>query len=590
LVKQTRIYLLLLCMTFAILLLGARLLWLQASGVSVTAENKLVERSVAQRSRGVVLDNGRGRIVDRKGEALAGIPITALLMLPASRQLSPHTVTALAGILGANPQELTQTWKTLTEPTLWKDAKGSPVALTAEQAERVRALMAPGILSVEAIVRYPNDATAKHLVGFVTQWPEKLKSEYASRLQSGAMSESTPVGASGLELAFDRFLQGVEMHSVANYSDRWGNPMPGIGIRRTMTEHEYYPLRLVTTIDRRLQQKIERLADESGMIRGSVVVLDANTADVVAMVSRPDFEPTEAGKSADSLRNRALIGIPPGSVFKSFIAAVALEEGVVKRDERFFCSGEYGKYGLTCWKKAGHGDITFEEGFARSCNIAFATVAERLDGETLERYAASLGLTGRIGWSGVSSIDGKPLSQLAGEEAGKLSAGHRLSDDGGVLAQTGIGQRDVRLTPLAAANWVVTLLHYGSARAPRAVSQLTFADGTPMESYDVKRLSSGGYSISAKTAETVLAMMRKVVEDGTGGSLQGAEWELAGKSGTAQDIEQGKPYVHQWFVGYGPAVNPKYAVSVVFERRPPESSNAATTLFRKVMDVLAADG
>ncbi len=590
-IRQSRIFLALMIMTFAIGILGTRLLWLQAHAAFAPDGDKhgAVTRSVAQRAKGAVLDSGRGTIVDRNGEPLAGIPIRSLLLLPVQSGFPAHEkIVELARIIGVDPAYLENTWQSLTQPGLWLEPGGkAPIELTSDQDNRIQALGAPGAIPVDAVRRYPRDGTAQQLIGFVAEWPERIQAAYSDRLQSGALTAATPIGASGLELAFDRFLQGIGTSAVALHTDNRGQPLSGIGIRKTVVDNAYYPLQLVSTIDKRLQQRIEEAADQSGLTSGSVVVLDARTADVIALVSRPQFEPNVAHGSKGSWRNHALVSITPGSVYKSVIAAAALEEGVVSPKEHFFCDGDYGKYGLTCWKEGGHGHVTFEEGFAQSCNIVFAQVAERLSAAKLKKYAEAFGITGRVGWSGTSSVDGKALLHFPEEEAGTVFAKGAGTIDGGVLAQTGIGQRDVRMTPLSAANWIVTLLHDGDALTPRAASEIRFADERTMEKYAIRQLSSPGSGLSSGTADMLKSMMVKVVEEGTGTALKRAEWKLAGKSGTAEVTVQGKPFVHQWFVGYGPAESPRYAAAVVFERRPPNSPHAAITLFKEVMDVLA---
>lgn len=194
------------------------------------------------------------------------------------------------------------------------------------------------------------------------------------------------------------------------------------------------------------------------------------------------------------------------SVMKSFIAAVALEEDIAGAQERFICDGTHDKYGLTCWKKGGHGPVTLKEAFAQSCNLVFAELSERIPAEKLEAYGESLGMIGKMGWTGISSLDGEPIRQFPEEEPSRLFRGESLKQDGGALAQTAIGQRDVRLTPLAAAAWARTLLHDGKRTSPRAVSALLFADGRPAERY-APQTAGGGRGLSAGTVEQVKQMM-----------------------------------------------------------------------------------
>src|SRR5690606_15537971 len=114
-----------------------------------------------------------------------------------------------------------------------------------------------------------------------------------------------------------------------------------------------------------------------------------------------------------------------GSIFKIVVAAAALEYGVAAPREKFVCNGEYGKYGFSCWKKDGHGHLTFEEAFAASCNITFAELAKRLTAEQLQHTANMLGIGRPIGWESVVSTNrsaGEVFRQFDAEEAGRVFA------------------------------------------------------------------------------------------------------------------------------------------------------------------------
>ncbi|MNJ53632.1 Penicillin-binding protein 4B [compost metagenome] len=253
----------------------------------------------------------------------------------------------------------------------------------------------------------------------------------------------------------------------------------------------------------------------------------------------------------------------------------------------FYCSGHYGKYGLSCWKEEGHGTITLKQAFAESCNTVFAALGERLTAASIHNTASKLGLGRTVGWYDPAFRGSQALRQIDQEEAGTVFATGVYADGGG-RAQTALGQRDVMVTPLQAANLVVTLLHGGNVAAPRLVQDIYFKNGTQMLEFAPRYSNSDQGMISHATSATLLDWMSEVVESGTGRSLQAAKWNLAGKSGTAQVISGGRPVNHQWFIGYGPVEQPRYAVSVLVENRRTGSPHQATELFRRVMDILAA--
>src|SRR5690606_20585338 len=133
----------------------------------------------------------------------------------------------------------------------------------------------------------------------------------------------------------------------------------------------YYPLAVMTTIDLQLQNQIENYAEQINLKQGAIVVLDARNGDIKAMVSRPKLSPRQFSSDGEQWRNQAITAYTPGSIYKIITAAAAIEYGVIKSNETFECHGEYGRYGLSCWKEGGHGVISAEEAFAQSCNVAF---------------------------------------------------------------------------------------------------------------------------------------------------------------------------------------------------------------------------
>lgn len=316
--------------------------------------------------------------------------------------------------------------------------------------------------------------------------------------------------------------------------------------------------------------------------KGSVIILNAADADVLAMASRPAFNPYQIQVEQGNWRNRGLEQLPPGSIFKIVMTVAALEERIVKPQERFKCNGEYGKYGLSCWKQGGHGNITLEEAFAQSCNVVFAQLAERLSADQIDQYAHELGLGRQVGWQAES----QRLAQFDYEHAGQIFANTIDRSDQGILAQTAIGQRDVRMTPLQGANLMVTLLNRGEIFAPRIVQEIRYANHHTKHKFPVQTISKNRHWSEA-TMRFMTKAMDQVVREGTGRTMQQAKWPVAGKTGTAQVHLQGGAKIHQWFVGYAPSQLPKYAIAVVAEELPSGHASIALELTRRIVDLLA---
>ncbi len=591
--------------------------------------------SVQQRQRNLVLDTGRGDFYDRYGKSITGETYSAIALFPVRADLrgQEEDLSELSRLLGVTKEQLQQKWDAVREPVFWKaDGVQAPLRLTNDQITRLKKLQLNGIRVLPYRNRYLPDFEAKHLIGFTSQHPEWLQANHAEELINGKRKLVDQVGGSGLEKSLDKMLHGVGATSVSYFLDGRNAPMHGLDMRITQPGNRYYPLKAMTTIDLQLQNEIEAYVDAQGLKEGAIVVLDASNADIVAMVSRPQLKPGQFLSSDGSeWANHAIKAVAPGSVFKLVAEAAALEAGVVNQHETFFCNGEYGKYGLSCWKEGGHGRLTLQEGLAQSCNIVFATLAERLQAKELKRTADLLGIGQQAGWhrdEGFGPFT-TPLRLLEEEERGQLfapvtsklvrdSGGEKgeheqekdkhsakrsgKSDaaqkareeavmfagvDGGVLAQSALGQRDVRMSPLQAANLIVTLLNEGRVMEPRLVSEIRYANGQRMVKLPAQRAQAIRGRIKPATAHALLRGMQAVVDHGTGRSIRQGLWAVAGKSGTAETTQAGIARNHQWFAGYGPVKSPRYAVAVLVENKPPGSSHQATKLFRGVMDIAA---
>ncbi|MGC5326849.1 peptidoglycan D,D-transpeptidase FtsI family protein [Brevibacillus sp. SYSU BS000544] len=583
------IILLLITALFGGLLL--RLWWIQVGFTHHFTEHDidLVKNAVKQRQQTIILNHGRGDITDRNGVLLTGKNQIGLIIFPLARGSIEGTksVTKLASIINQPEEVISKAIRQGKTPSMLRNEQGEIIRITEQQAKDINELQISGILALSVTERYKQDGGARQLIGYVSQNPELIKQKYETELITGQITLESMIGASGLERSFDRFLQGNEPSSLSYYVDGKGHPLRGLEIRHKANDNAFYPLTLVTTIDQSIQQELERVADEMKMREGSIVVLDAETSDVIAMVSRPDYDPAHVDVNNGAWRNHAYVQLPPGSVFKTVVAAAALGEGVVSPNDTFLCEGEYGKYGFSCWNKKGHGHITMQEAFAQSCNIAFAEIAKKVGGARIDEYAKRMGVAVPVGWTTEHLYKLENFKQLDGEEQGRVFAANSSQDDEGILIQSAIGQRDVRMTPLQAANMMATIARQGQAQQVRLVSEITYRNGITFHHFSRQPLAAAG--IDRLTAKKLTTFLANVVGEGTGEALQGLPWEVAGKSGTAQTISAGQNVDHQWFAGFTPVDKPKYAIAVVMENLPAHASHKATQLFKRVVVSLASD-
>ncbi|ASA19964.1 peptidoglycan D,D-transpeptidase FtsI family protein [Paenibacillus donghaensis] len=591
--SRTRIRGALFILSAAVALLILRLAWVQLvlKDEPVPGANySLAQMAQIQSERETVLDTGRGRLYDRSGQPLAGETVwTAAFFPQEDKGRSAQVATAdsgplrrLAAILGVSYEQLLGSRMDLKQPLLWPSpASKEPLELTLQQAEEIRQLGIDGVSVLPYARRYNGSSSGRQWLGYL--------SEAAAKPGTTAEPSKLRVplsGTDGLEKTLEPLLRGVGHTEAYAQVDARGNRLPGNKLQVRSPGNPYYPLALFTTIDKQLQEGIEQLALEAGMKEGAIVVLDAGTGDVEAMVSLPFYNPGQISPEGGQWNNRALQQAVPGSIFKIVTAAAALEAGLTTADEVFHCAGEYGKYGLSCPQHKKHGSLTLAQGFAVSCNTVFATLAERLQGAQLESAALALGLGREIGWQSRDTLGLPLLRPLAGEQHGTIFASLE-TDDSGARVQSAIGQRDVRMTPLQAANLIVTLLHGGEVRAPRILQRVSFANGQKLADLPVHLAPHQGGSVSPSTAKQLLAWMRLVVTEGTGRQLRGTHWTVAGKSGTAQTLVKGAKRNNQWFIGYGPVNQPRYAVSVAVENVAPGSPHLATRLFGQVQDLLS---
>ena len=424
--------------------------------------------------------------------------------------------------------------------------------------------------------RYPGQGFGAHLFGYVG---EASKKEIADRgYQLGDY-----VGKMGLERYYNQTLMGssgqrrVIVDSRGKEVEKLDRikPIPG------------RPLRL--TIDLDLQTAAEAVMEGR---KGALVALDPRTGDVLAVVSRPRFDPNlfavrilpEEWRALTEdpdkpLFNRAIQAqLSPGSVFKIFIATAALEEGVIDKNSfTVHCPGWANHYGrvFRCWRPEGHGVVNLHRALVDSCDVFFYEVGRRVGIDRIARYARMLGLGAATG------ID------LPGEEGGLVPSPEwkqRVQKQRwyeGETISVAVGQGPLLVTPLQLAYTIGGIASGGVFAQPRL---LLDPDNDP----EIRRVS-----LKPSTVEAVTSALWGVVnEEGTGQSARLPGIQVAGKTGTAQlagleNIKRVKGEAarslidNAWFVGLAPARNPEIVVAVLMEHG--EHGAAAAPLAREVI-------
>ena len=511
---------------FAVLLmgLGFRLVYLQGY------QNEwLAKRAEDQRVRLIPVEAKRGTIYDRNGKILAeSVSALSVYAIPAEVENVSETAAALAAVLNLDAEKIEKKLAR-RQSFVWLARR-----IDTKTADAVRALRLVGVdVSEESRRTYPNGQVGAHILGFV-----------------GADNQ----GLDGIELMMDRYLLGTGGGVVAEY-DASGKEIPYAPYRYEMPTvgQDVY-----LTIDLVLQQLAERellrAVEETGAKGGSVLLMDPRSGEVLAMANRPTYDPNQFGEyPASSWRN---IGVTntyePGSTFKVLTTAVALNEGVVTVNDRFFDGGDIEVQGrrIHCWKHGGHGSVSFREVVEGSCNVGFVGVGLRLGAERFYPYLKAFGLGHATG----ISLPGEAVGIMIPEEkAVPLN-----------LATMAMGQ-SIAVTPIQLLAAVSAAINGGVWHEPRIVKEVRNANGDVTESFAT---GEGRRVIREEVSAVVRELLAGVVSNGTGknGALDG--YRVGGKTGTAQKVGaggymQGK-YIAS-FVGFLPADAPELAMLVVID-------------------------
>jgi len=513
---------------FALLIL--RLAWVQ-----LWNGQELAEKAEESWRKNIPVTAKRGEILDRNGIRLAyNVSTPTIMAIPAQIVDPENTAAQLARVLGARESQIRDL---ITRKQLIVKLQPSGRKISREKALEVLNLNLPGIVVAEDSRRYyPFGSLASHVLGF-----------------TGIDNQ----GLAGVELAYDKYLTGVE-GSVSFLSDARGREMPG-------SSEEYSPprdgLTLMLTIDRNIQAIVERELEQAMLVhepeRAIAIAMDPNTGEVLAMASKPDYDPVNYRAYPTEVINRNLpiwMTYEPGSTFKIITLAAALEEGKVDLlHEHFYDSGEIevGGAHLHCWKKGGHGSQSFLEGVENSCNPAFVILGQRLGKEKLFEYIRKFGFGKKTG------ID------LPGEENGIL---FRLEKVGPVELATTSFVQGVSVTPIQQIAAVSAAVNGGNLYWPHvAKAWLDPETGEVLQEIKPRLVNR---VISPETSRILREALESVVANGTGRNAYIDGYRVGGKTGTAQKVVGGvysKTEHIVSFIGFAPADDPRVIVYVAID-------------------------
>ena len=498
----------------------------------------------------------RGEILDSEHNAYAiNSYAESVYVQPSKIEDTSYTVTALASILGMTTVDVE---KVLSSSAAVKyDSaviKAYPPGGISEATESALTTL-PGVgvdrTSMTPIRYYPNGSFFAHSMGYTSA----ITAEELSKLDSSRYDISSYVGRTGLEAAYEDILCGTKGYSLDIYSS------DGQRLSTVARKEKVDGLDLEVTLDYDLQcraeEMLEQLKEEGNA--GAAVVLEPTTGEVLAISSFPDFDPNlfvlnsdpetlasyVAADSNSPLYNRAVQGsYIPGSTVKPLIAAMALDDGVV--DENYEFTGEIIK---KQWTPKGYwpyppitrvsnysGPVNMSNAITKSDNIYFADVALKAGWEKLEPFLKMIGFDERIPFD------------LRVSKPGYLNSGNYENMQ--LLAATGYGQGELIISPLQMACIFSSLANNGDVMTPRLVRATRRMEGTDYAVVDEYSESVWKENIISDHAlSTIVPMLRRVVEEGSGRKIHINGLTICGKTGTAE-IGSDKTREIAWMIAF----------------------------------------
>ena len=534
---QLRISWLLLVIWICFGLLLVRFAWLQLVDGDELAERAITiaeENRARQSPRGKILDrNGREPAISRMAKSLV---INPSKVKPEDRE---NLVAQLSEILKLKPEEIREDIDTggvfvYVKRRLEVDEENAIKEL--KEANEYECLE----LHDEVKRYYPNDMLAANVLGFIGTDDKGLAGmeQYADELLKGEAQEADLIIDMRGRPIFDSIFSAAQQRYKGDNS-------------KNIT------LTIDSTMQFIVEQSLDKAMADNNPKAVTAVVMDPRTGDVLAMASRPSYNPNKFWQANDEAwRNRAISSVyEPGSTFKAMVAGTALQEGVVAPNMTFYDPGhiDVSEKRIQNWNGESFGNVTFTDIVKNSINTCFAQIGLWLGGEKLNEYAEKFGFGQATG------------IELPGEESGILFANPKemVSSD---VATMAIGH-SIAVTPLQLVTAMSAVANDGVLLKPHIIKQITNADGSVYKEYgreEVHRV------IDSATDKTLVGLLEQVVATGGGSKAAVKGYRIAGKTGTAQKInEHTSGYMEGRYIasfcGFAPVENPELVVLVVID-------------------------
>ena len=428
----------------------------------------------------------------------------------------------------------------------------------------------PGVyLTMRPQRQYPFGSLASHVIGYLKQWEKGDIPEADARKFNHYIGDEK--GIAGVEASMDALLRGPEGRKTIVKNEK------GRTIRMSDYTKPDTGAAVQLTIDARIQYLLENVLRNAGRAAG--VVMNANTGEVLAMASIPDYDPNAfipsiapdrwrsytENKQLAPLTNRAISAYAPGSTMKLPTAISGALQDMAGRS--FSCDGyvTYGNHPVGCWiwnkSKGRHGSLTLPQAIQRSCNPYFNKLANAIGWRAMVDGCQMVGFGSPTG----IELPAEKPGILPGSRAWR-SANPGASMTPALTAFVSIGQGDTLATPLQMCSLAACIANGGKYYQPRIVRKAVSEDGGILIG-DKPKLVVDLIEAGVKPADFELIRkgmsMAVNVPGGTAGRVKMADIEIAAKTGTAQTVDQGEKSNNSWVISFAPYENPKYAVCVM---------------------------
>jgi cell division protein FtsI (penicillin-binding protein 3) len=538
-------------LAFWMLAISARLIYLQAA-----QHDWFRERARAQQQDAVETSAVRGVLFDRQGRELArSVDTESFFIVPGEVKDVEETAARLAKALGTDKDMLASRLRDAKESNkkfAWVARK-----VDEKQAAEIHALKLEGVYARKEPKRfYPNDQLAAHVIGFV------------------GLDET---GLAGVEQFYNERIRG-EGGKVFVETDAHGQTYQSFEVQSRPGQS------VVLTIDQMIQYRTEqalvRAVESSHAKSGTAIVLDPRTGEILALANAPTFNPNDARSATPETRiNGALQNVyEPGSTFKIVAYSAAIEEGMVRPDDKIDCQmGAITVAGRVVHDHHPFGLLTISEALAKSSNVGAIKLGLRVGNERMYDYMTRFGFGSRTG------------VELPGETPGILRSVARWQPSS--MGSLAMGQ-EVGVTPLQMAAAFGALANDGVRIAPHLVREIRAADGSVVFATQAEQRRV----VSTETAKALRGMLEGVTLNGTAKKAQLDGYTAAGKTGTAQKID---PKTRSYsttkfigsFVGFAPAENPAVVIIVVIDEPAGayHGGDVAAPVFREIAEKILPD-